>query len=198
MAPKKQFTRNQIIDLAFEVAKVVGIEGLTARNVAEKMGSSVAPIYVNFSDLEDLKRAVVRKVFAMSRQMLQQRYTGDRFLDIGIASLRFAREYSVFFRELVLQKSPYMDSYQEELGDDVLGEMAGAPDLKGFTAEELNVILLKARIFQVGLSAMVANGMLPPDFDEPAQIDLLKSIGEDLLAGARVRKQGPSSLPNCF
>lgn len=192
MPPKKQFARDQIVDIAFELARTEGLEGITARSVADKMGSSVAPIYINFTDLEDLRRAVVQKVFAISRQMLQERYTGDRFLDIGIASLRFAREYSVFFRDLVLRPNTYMDNYQQDLGSDVFSEMASDPELQGFTEEELSIMLLKARIFQVGLSVLVANGQLPPDVDEQAQIDLLASMGMDLVTAARVRKFGPA------
>lgn len=193
MPPKKQFSRSQIVDFAFEVARKEGIDGLTARSVAEKMGSSVAPIYLNFKDIEDLKKAVVQKVFAISRDLLQERYTGDRFLDIGIASLRFARDYSVLFRDLVLKENTYMDDYQQDLGDDVLREMADDPELAGFTAEELGGILLKARTFQVGLSVLVANRLLPPEFDEQAQIDLLASIAADVIAGARRRRQSASA-----
>lgn len=191
MPPKKQFSKDQIIDLAFEVAQSEGIKALTARSVAAKMGSSVAPIYVNFTDIEDLKKAVVKKVFALSRQMLQERYTDDRFLDIGIASLRFARDYPVFFRELVLIENSYMDDYQQELGNDVVGEMTTDPQLEDLTEEELAGILLKARVFQLGLSVMVANGLLPPHVDEQAQIDLLESVGRDLVAAARLRRGVP-------
>ena len=187
--PKKQFSREQLIDVAFEVARKEGIEGLTVRQVADAMGSSVAPIYVNFKDIEELKRAVVQRVWAISRQMMQERYTEDPFLNIGIAGLRFAREYSVLFRELVLTKNRYMEDYHQELGDNVIEEMASVPELAGFTKEELAEILLKVRIVQLGLSVMVANEMLPADFDEAAQIMLLASAGEDVVAAARLRKQ---------
>lgn len=190
MPPKKQFSKEQIVDAAFEVAKTAGITGLTVRQVAKVLGSSVAPIYVNFQDVADLKRAVVQRVFAVAKQMMKEEYTGDRALDIGIASLRFAREYSVLFRELVLTKNEYMADYQEALGDDVVGELATDPHLEGFTEEEVMVLLLKLRIFQAGLSAMIANDLLPPGVDEQAQIYLLESAGADFMAAANLRKRG--------
>lgn len=50
MAPKKKFTKDQIIDAAFEIARTEGIEFITIRKVAEKLGGSIAPIYVNFKE----------------------------------------------------------------------------------------------------------------------------------------------------
>lgn len=189
MPPRKQFTKDQIIQAAFEVARAEGISGITARKVAEKLGSSVAPIYVNFADIEELKRGVADHLFELGRRMSQQTYTGDRFLDIGIASLRFAKEYSVLFRELVLNRNEYMDDYDAKLGSHIVDEIAHAPELEGFTQEELMGMFLKMRIFQLGLSAMVANGLLPADFDDDAAIELLASAGEDVLIAARYRKQ---------
>lgn len=190
MPPRKQFSKEQIVEAAFEIAKVDGISGLTVRKVASKLGSSVAPIYVNFKDAAELKDAVVQRVFALGRQMLSKRYTGDRLLDIGIAGVKFAREYSVLFRELMLTNNPYMDEYEPSLGDDVLREMAGTSELEGFSEEELMTMFLKLRIFQTGLSTMVANNLLPDELDEEAEIELLATIGEDILAAAHWRKSG--------
>lgn len=189
MPPKKQFTEDQIIQAAFEVACTEGISGLTARKVAQRLGSSVAPIYANFSDIEELKQKVVDHLFELGRRMAQQTYTGDRFLDIGIASLRFAKEYSVLFRELVLNRNNYMANYDEKLGAHIVDAMELDPELEGFNRYELMEILLKMRIFQLGLSAMIANGLLPPDFDDNAAVELLASAGEDVLIGARYRKE---------
>ena len=50
MAPKKKYSKEKIIDSAFEVARIEGIDSITIRKVAEKMGSSIAPIYVNFNE----------------------------------------------------------------------------------------------------------------------------------------------------
>ncbi|MFP4461498.1 MAG: TetR/AcrR family transcriptional regulator [Thermotogota bacterium] len=188
MPPKKKFSKEQIIDKAFEIAKTEGIEAITARSVSKKLKCSVAPIYVNFKDIEELKQAVVGKIFKLARKLAQKTYTGDRFLDIGIASLKFAKQYSVLFRELVLQKNPYMDDYDQELGNDIIGEIIQEKEFSQFSEEEVGTIFLKMRIFQLGLSAMVANDLLPEDFDEVKQIELLKSAGEDVIQSTRFKK----------
>ena len=58
MGPKVKFTREQIIDAAFEIARTEGIDSITMRKIAEKMGSSVAPIYVNFNNVDELNEAL--------------------------------------------------------------------------------------------------------------------------------------------
>jgi AcrR family transcriptional regulator len=101
MGPKVKFTREQIIDTAFKIAQTEGIDSITMRKIAEKMGSSVAPIYVNFKNIDELKEALMERIISVSRQILKEESTGNPFRDIGIASLRFAVEYSVIFRDLV-------------------------------------------------------------------------------------------------
>jgi len=189
MPPKKKFTKEQIIEKGFEIAKTEGIESITARKIADELGCSVAPIYVNFNDIEDLKRAVVSEIFKLARNLSQKEYTGDIFLDIGIASLKFAREYSVLFRELVLMKNQYMDHYDQELGNEIIDKIIEDKELNGFSKEEVGTVFLKMRIFQLGLSAMVANEQLPKVFDEEKQIELLKCTGEDVIQSTRLKKQ---------
>src|SRR6056297_3874520 len=189
MPPKKKFSKDQIIVKAFEIAKTEGIESITARRIAEELKCSVAPIYFNFKDIEHLKQAVVGKIFELMRKLAQTTYTGDIFLDIGIASLKFAREYSVLFRELVLMKNQYMDHYDQELGNEIIDKIIEDKELNGFSKEEVRTVFLKMRIFQLGLSAMVANEQLPKDFDEEKQIELLKCTGEDVIQSTRLKKQ---------
>ncbi len=61
MAPKSKFKKDQIIDAAFEIARTEGIDRITIRKVAEKLGSSIAPIYVNFKEVDELIQEVIKK-----------------------------------------------------------------------------------------------------------------------------------------
>ena len=162
MPPKNKFTRQQIIDAAFDIAREEGIDGITIRKVADKLGSSVAPIYVNFTDIEALKNAIVHKAFDLSQEMLSRQYSPDPFENIGIASLRFAKEYSQLFRDLVMKRNHYLRDYEPHL-QDIVEYMKHDPDLDGFSDEQLMEILFKMRVFQLGLSVMHANELLPPE-----------------------------------
>lgn len=188
MGPKVKFTKEQIIDAAFEIAETDGIDGLTMRKIAEKMDSSVAPIYVNFKDVNELIEALIQRIIEVSQRLLLEENTGNPFFDMGMASLRFAKEYSVLFRDLVMKNNHYMKGYDEKMIPELIAEMKKDPELEGFTEDELKTILLKMRIFQIGLSVMVANGLLPEDYEKHDLMNLLASAASDVIQSARLNK----------
>ena len=192
MAPPKKYTRQKIIDTAFEIAKSEGIDAITIRKVAAKLGSSIAPIYVNFTDVEQLIQEVIAKTLEVSREFLSEQQSGEPFRDIGIASIRFAKEYSVLFRDLVMKNNSHM-KYNEAHVNILLQQMKSDPLLEGFSDEELKQILLKMQIFQTGLSVMVANDLLPDDFNEEKMIEMLDSTAEDVITAARLRQSNQMS-----
>lgn len=188
MAPKTKFTKEQIVDAAFEIARTEGVDSITIRKVAEKLGSSIAPIYVNFKEVGELVEEVYKKTFEVSRQILMEQNSGHPFHDIGVASIRFAREYPVLFRDLVMKKNDQAKHNEEET-QGFIKMMRMDPDLNGLSDDELLAILLKMKIFQVGMSVMVANELLPGDFTEEQMIQLMSSAAEDVISTAKRRAE---------
>ena len=62
MPPKAKYTRENIVDAAFEVARKGGLDAVMARDVAQKLGTSTSPIFTAFSSMEELKALVSEKV----------------------------------------------------------------------------------------------------------------------------------------
>jgi AcrR family transcriptional regulator len=188
MPPKTKFDKEAIIDAALAVAKEVGFSGITARNVAARLQSSVAPIYVNFATVDDLVEAVVQRVFAISDELLTNQKGESMFEKMGKASLAFAREYPVLFRELSIQPNPYMASY-ESIENAMLEAMAEDEIMRDWTLEERRRLFLKMRIFQIGLSAMVANGHVPSWLDNQEFDQLLMEVGDDVLLAHQIKRK---------
>lgn len=189
MPPRKQFSQDQVVEAALAVAQEVGLDGLTARRVAERLGASVAPIYVNFADVDELKHAVVRRLADVGRRMLETRRSDNRFLDIAAVSLHFANEYPHVFRDLVLNENTYLTTFNAHIGSALQETMAEDESLGAFDPALREEILFKMRIFQLGLSVMVANRLVPPPFDTAAQLALLEEVGQDAIWAARRRKE---------
>lgn len=61
MPPKNKFSKEQISEAAFAIAESEGIDRITIRKVADRLGSSIAPIYVNFTDVEALSKPLLTK-----------------------------------------------------------------------------------------------------------------------------------------
>lgn len=188
MPPKTKYNKEDIVDAAFEIAKEEGFSGITARSVANRLHCSVAPIYVNFATIDDLITDVVERVFALSDELLAKQKGPHLFENIGKASLAFAREYPVFFRELVMQENPYMASY-ETIENAMLEGLAEDKAMRGWTLEERKRLFLKMRIFQMGLSVMVANGHVPSWLDEEAVEELLFEVGDELVGEQQMRRE---------
>lgn len=190
MPPRTKFDREAIVEAAFEIAKEEGFSGITARSVAKRLHSSVAPIYINFETIDDLVKAVVERIFALIDELLKKQKGPNLFENIGKASLEFAREYPVFFRELVMQKNPYMTSY-ETFQDTMVEALAEDENMRGLTYEERKHLLLKMRIFQTGLTVMVANGQLPSWIDKQSAEALLLETGDDFLRIQQIKHKEP-------
>lgn len=180
MGPKNKFSKEDIIQAAFEIAKDRGFSGVTVRSVVKRLGCSVAPIYVNFETIDDLIKAVVERVFALSQELLSQQQGPDVFANIGRASLAFARDYPVFYRELILTPNPYMASY-ESVESSMLEAMGTDPEMQNCSLEQRRRLFLKMRAFQLGLTTLVANGHIPAWLDEQGMEELLLEVGTDLM-----------------
>ncbi|GAB2570686.1 TetR/AcrR family transcriptional regulator [Gracilibacillus alcaliphilus] len=189
MPPKNRFSKEQIVDAAFHIAKTEGIDSMTVRKVADQLGSSIAPIYVNFNDVEELKQAIIKRVVEISKHLLNEHNTGNPFADIGVASLLFAKEYPILFRDFVMKQNDYLPEYDLEMADILLAQMKKDPELEGFTDEELQMILFKMRTFQLGLSITVANELLPEKWDTEKMLEMLNSVAEDVVTSTRLRMQ---------
>nr|WP_294484770.1 TetR/AcrR family transcriptional regulator [uncultured Anaerosporobacter sp.] len=190
MPPKNKFTKEQIIETAFEIAKEEGIDSITIRKIADNLGSSIAPIYVNFKDVEELKEAVISKIYEIGNSILQEQHTGDVFLNIGIASVKFAKDYSVIFKDLILKNNGYLNNYDEQLGNNIIQEMKKDEDLKEFSEEELKTLLIKMQVFQAGLSIMATNESFALKLTDEMIIEMLSDTGEDIVNGMKNRRLG--------
>ena len=187
MPPKTRFDENSIVEAALEIAEDEGLSGITARKVAARLGSSVAPIYANFDRIDDLIDRVVTRVFEASTKELGRGDGVDPLADIGRASIAFARNHPALFRELALQPNRYMDSY-EVMESQILRIMSQDDSTAHWTHEQKRKFLFKLRAFQLGLSAMMAVGLVPRWLSEEQIDEMLLEVGEDLLMAAESRE----------
>lgn len=188
MAPKTKYTKDEIVDAAFEIATTDGFDGITARSVAARLGCSVAPIYVNFSTIEELVSAVTERITALSTQLTEQQTGRDLFEKIGKASLAFARKYPVLFREIALKPNPHIASF-EPIHEQMVDAFAEDETMRELTREERKRLFLKMQVFQTGLSVMIANNLAPVSLGEKEAEELLIETGEELLE-ASLRSRG--------
>ena len=189
MPPKTVFTREQIIDTAFEIFKEEGIESLTVRKLAARMNSSTAPIYTSFENVERIKEQLLEHAMDILTEYTEKEYTDDVFLNIGLGLLEFARDYRTIYRKLFMEDDRY-EYILKRFTEKNLSQMKKAEHLKCFADEDLASMLKKMSTYTYGLATMLCAGMLE---DESYEY-FLKELGEMgfCVIGAYANKRGPA------
>lgn len=187
MARKTVFTGEEILEAAFNIFKNKGIDSVTARNVASHMGCSTAPIYANFKNMDELKQKVLENAFDILRVYTEKEYTENKFLNIGVGLLCFARDYTMIYKTLFMENSKYKSLF-ESFEDRNIELMKMEETLKDFDDMELKQILNKMHIFTHGLSAFLCAGILEDKTNEYF-IEILMEMGQDVII-SRLWKKG--------
>lgn len=180
MAPKVQYTKDEIVDAAFKIACSEGLSKITVRRVADDLGCSVAPIYVNFTNSQDLLDQVLEKISILSREMSLYPYSEISFLNIGIGTMKFAMEYPVLFKEFVMQENNNPIPTEEEFIS-LLQLMRTFNLLEKMTDAQLKKIFWKMKVFTNGLCILIATHSLPKDMGWDQLVDLLRETGFEII-----------------
>jgi len=107
MAPKNKFTKEEMAEAALRVVRAKGIDCLTAKTIADELGTSTRPIFTGFGSMEDVKQAVyaaaMRVYDGYTSAGLKEKIP---FLGVGKSYIRFAREEPELYRLLFLTRTP--------------------------------------------------------------------------------------------
>ncbi len=163
MPPKAKFTRKEIIDKALEIVRRDGIEGLTARALGEKLGSSARPIFTVFENMEELEREVMSGIRAVYSEYIEIGLSSEiPFKGVGAQYIMFAIREPRMFRIL------FMREHKENIGvsdilpvidenyDRILGSVKDGYKLDDREAKTLYSHLW---IYTHGIAALCATGM---------------------------------------
>lgn len=104
MPPKAKYTRDEIIAIAYELVREQGVESLTAREVAKRLGTSPSPIFALFRDMEELKAAVKERAeVCFGSYMADAERYHPAYKRRGMQWVKFAQEEPLLFRMLFMQ-----------------------------------------------------------------------------------------------
>ena len=175
MPPRTVCSKDAVIEAGFDVLRRQGLKQLTARNVAERLGASVAPVYRWFPSMEAFEGELVERVTGLLLEYAGRAYTELRFLDMGVGIARFAREEPGLFRAMFLERSDFkhlideiLASLCEQMREDEM--FADMPD------GERMALLTKMWVYTHGLASLICVGVLDED-DDDFIIASLRGVG---------------------
>lgn len=124
MPPKAKYTKEEIVQVAFEMARENGFASVTARELGKRLGTSATPIFTAFENMYELQQEV-RKL-AMKEF---EKYVADMhnytpaFKRFGVQMIKFATEEPQLFRILYMEVNRESQSFEEMMQG--LGEPVG-------------------------------------------------------------------------
>ncbi|MBQ7955695.1 MAG: TetR/AcrR family transcriptional regulator [Lachnospiraceae bacterium] len=123
MPPKAKYTREEIINKAFEMTRKRGIDAVVARELGKELGTSSSPIFTAFKNMEELQKEVrkvaLREFESYVRDALD--YT-PAFKYVGLKMIEFAMKEPKLFQLVYMREHDVKQTYSmliEELGDTV-------------------------------------------------------------------------------
>lgn len=176
MARKETVTKQMILQNAFLLAKEEGIESVTARKLAAKMGCSTQPIFRVYENMTELWKEIYQEAIVSFAKYYEtfQLDTDTPFIHLGIAYINFAKEEKKIFELLFLSEHRDGRSLYELLngGTNAISKEINKAVANG--CENPSGLFMKLWIFIHGCACMVLTG----DFDltQEETIEFLKDI----------------------
>ena len=187
MPPKITFTKEDVVQAAFDLVEKKGLKYLSARHVAKKLNSSTAPVYSYFSSMEELKREVLRKAKDLLFEYATTPHTEWLFLNMGVGYALFGRDHKELFKAIFFHKSKNRDILNELLIE-LEKEMKKNSDFAKMSEENRRNLLRKMWMFTHGMTSLLCVGLLEEESEEYIT-KTLEEVGHVIIAEALEENQ---------
>ena len=181
MPPKCRFTREEIIQAALDLTAEKGVGALTARGLAQRLGSSAKPIFGLFANMEEVQQEVVKAANLRYQEYLRQDMSAGRYPPYkasGMAYIRFAREQKELFKLLFMRDR----THEEKAAGDELEALLGLIQKNmGLSRDDAYRFHLDMWIYVHGIATMIATAYLEWD------MDFISAALTDAYQGLRLR-----------
>ena len=185
MARKSTFSPDDIVQAGFRLVDKKGRDQLTARQVAQELGSSTAPVYSNFSNMEDLEKALFEEAGSRLLKATQSADSDNKFLDMGMGVLDFAWKHPRWYEALFLVKNT-PENHDLKIMEALLKDVSILESFEGLDISECTIVLKKMAIFTHGLATEICISGGSEHSREEWRI-LLAEVGETIVRDAHER-----------
>jgi len=176
MTPKETiFTRGAVLQAALDVVRRNGLDALSARSVAKRLGASVAPVYSAFGSMDNLLRETLKEIRRLLQEYTTRDYSGIPFLNIGAGIVSFARDEPMLYQALFQIRHGFQDVV-EGVNTSILSWMKSDAQLSLLTDASRERLYDNIGLYTMGLAAAVAAGRIK-DVSADNIVRLLKNMG---------------------
>lgn len=138
--PKQRITKEMVVSAAFEIARNGGMEQVMVKNIADKIGCSVQPIYSYCKNMNGLRQDVIEQTNRFIQAYVASHINrDDLFRSTGTSYIQLAQEEPHLFKIFILHQREGIyslnDLYQSEAN----------PHTAEIIAKELNISVEQAK-----------------------------------------------------
>lgn len=186
MPPKQKISKEMLLEHAFQIAKELGIGGVTSRSVAKSAGCSIQPVFSQFPTMEHLRQDTFD--YACSKfvkEILLFEDQPDFFQRTTKWVIELARYQPNLFRLLYLSDgfkgNTFLDVMMDyESNQKIISKMTQLYQLEPDVCKD---ILLRSSLFLVGTGTMICMNHM--DFSHEQVADMMKQTVSDMVQGAK-------------
>jgi AcrR family transcriptional regulator len=181
MTQKVSFTKEMIVKAAFSLTREQGWASVTARNVAQKLGSSTMPIYSSLKSMDEIEQKVRGEAERLMQEYQKKPYSENEALNIAIGYVTFARNEPNLFRFLYVEQPVTIGQQDAEHPSEGFFQSFGTEggvrnSMAEISKAVLDPLMLKSWIFTHGLASMISAGVMTLS-EEKIQSLLLEAGG---------------------
>lgn len=185
MPPRAKYTREEIVNKAFEMTRKKGIDAVVARELGKELGTSSSPIFTAFKNMEELqeevRKAAMREFESYVRDAVNHQ---PAFKYVGIKMVEFAIKEPKLFQLLYMREHDQSQTYDmliDELGDTAevcIEIMQKDYDL---SREEAEVLFRQVWLHTFGICVLVAGKVCQISPEETSEMLSLEFKGTLML-----------------
>ena len=158
MPPKPKFTREEITEAAYNIARVKGIDAVMAREVGKALGSTARPIFTVFSGMDELKEAVRELAKERCLEYLSGAFDYDpAFKEFGMRWVRYALEQPHLF-SMVFADAGSPSEIKEIFGPLTEQVIDSAVSAFGLSPSRAETLMDRMTVFSTGIATFALRG----------------------------------------
>ena len=132
--PKQRITKETVVNAAFEIARSSGMEAVMVKNIADRIGCSVQPIYSYCKNMDGLRKDVTDQInYFVHGYITAHIDKNDMFGSMGKAYIQLAKDEPHMFKIYILHERDGVSSFDD------LYRMEASRSTAEFIAGSLNI-----------------------------------------------------------
>lgn len=179
MARHKTITRDQILESAYMLVVEQGFKRFTARNIAAAIGCSTQPIYLEFSNMAELREAVMDRIKQELTDKFDKVYTNDKVIDLALTYIDFAIEHHNLYQAVFVEDHFGVDDMRAFAISAAMRRLEGYDKLGQLTQTQKSNVITGLWIVATGIADLMTSGFI--SMSHAQMVDILQIVVSELV-----------------